>query len=250
MLRNLAICAIPNAMNNIVYLIKIKIIILVIALSFGVLSAQIHYKLRSVGATFSTFGIGASVTQNIFPKFDVQAGLTYFNYKHPLEKLKSDMRGDVAIRLGGLSLTAMYHPLKYLYFSGGGVLNFSRIAIDGILAESVMIGDIEMLPEEVGRLKADITLSSILSPYIGVGLGQPIVLARKFSYTLEFGVLFHGKPIVDLSADGLLEPTASDAQETLIEENIAPLTFLPVITFSINYNFPIKIKWSATNVEK
>lgn len=235
-------------MNNIVYPVRLKTTVTIIALVFCTISAQVIDKPRSFGATLSTFGVGANVSQNIFPKFDVQAGLTWFQYKHPLEKLKPDMHGDIAARLSGLSLTTMYHPLKYLYFSGGGVLNFSRIVIDGILAESVMIGDIEMLPEEVGRLKTDITPSWKLSPYIGIGAGRAITLEQNFSYSFEIGMLFHGKPKVYLNADGMLEPTANEAQEILIEENIAPLTFLPVIALRAHYNFPIK--WSAKRVNK
>ena len=59
--------------------------------------------------------------------------------------------------------------------------------------------------------------------------------------------MFHGKPKVELNANGMLEPTANAAQETLIEENIAPLTFLPVVALRVHYNFPIK--WGAERVE-
>jgi hypothetical protein len=35
----------------------------------------------------------------------------------------------------------------------------------------------------------------------------------------------------------MLTPTASTAQETLIEENLAPLSLYPIVSISLYYNF-------------
>ena len=110
-----------------------------------------------------------------------------------------------------------------------------NVKIDGQMSESVFIGDIEMYPEEIGYVNVLLESEHKLSPYFGIGFGRGIPIKRRISYAFEIGLLYHGKPQVDLSTTGMLEPTSSEEQELLIENNIAPLTFWPVVSFRIAY---------------
>ena len=221
------------------------IFIIVLLFSNGFVSAQNRGALMHaeeqpkwlVGIKISTFGIGVEGRRILSNKFHLHGGISYFKINYPLNKVRQDMQGSVCVSPSGVSAMFDYWLHKYIFLSAGTVLNFTKITISGKLSESVMIGDIEMLPDEVGQINTDLIPGYFVSPYLGFGFGQNIIQTKKFSYIFELGFLFHGRPKVKLSATGMLTPTASEAQETIIEENIAPLSIYPIISFSIYYNF-------------
>ena len=224
---------------------KYIIFIIVLLFSSGFVSAQnqvdlIHAEKQPewlVGIKFSTFGLGLEGRRILSNKFHLRGGISYLKINYPLEKIRQDMQGNIRVSPSGLSAIFDYLPHKNIFISVGTIFNFTEISLSGKLSESVMIGDIEMLPDEVGHINADLHPRYFISPYLGFGFGQNITQTKKFSFIFESGILFHGQPKVKLSATGLLTPTASAAQETIIEENIAPLSIYPVISISCYYNF-------------
>ena len=193
----------------------------------------------SAGVKFSTFGIGVEGRRILSNKFHLRGGISYIKINYPLDKIREDMQGTIGISPSGVSAILDYWLHKNIFLSAGTVLNFTKITIAGKLSESVMIGDIEMLPDEVGHINVDLTYGYFISPYFGFGFGQNITQTKKVSYIFEFGILFSGQPKVKLNATGMLTPTASAEQETIIEENLAPLSIYPIISISCYYNFLI-----------
>ena len=190
-----------------------------------------------IGIKFSTFGIGVEGHVILSNKFHLRSGISYFNINYPLEKVRQGLNGKINFSPSGIMLIFDYWLHKKVFLTAGTFLNFTEISITGELSESVLIGDIEMRPEEVGYINADLTPGYFISPYLGVGFGQSITQLKKMSFAFEIGILFHGRPQVSLDATGMLTPTASTAQETLIEENIAPLSLYPIVSISLYYNF-------------
>jgi hypothetical protein len=224
---------------------KYIILIIVLLFSNGFISAQNQVGLiRSekqpkwlVGIKFSTFGIGIEGRRILSNKFHLRGGISYLQINYPLEKVRHDMQGEISVSPSGLAAIFDYWPHKNIFLSAGTIFNFTKISISGKLSESVMIGDIEMLPDEVGHINADLFPGYFSSPYLGFGFGQNIAQTKKISFIFETGILFHGRPKVKLNATGMLTPTASAAQETIIEENIAPLSIYPTVSISCYYNF-------------
>ena len=222
----------------------IFIIILLIFSSFvsaqnqGALTTRTEEQPKWLGSVkISTFGIGVEVRRILYNKFYLRSSVSYFKINYPLKKIRLDMQGNIGVSPSGVAIIFDYWLHKNIFLSAGTILNFTKISITGKISESVMIGDIEMLPDEVGQINADLTPGHFVSPYLGLGFEQNIVQIDKISFIFEFGVLFHGRPKVKLNATGMLTPTASAAQETIIEENLAPLPIYPIISISFYYNF-------------
>jgi len=190
-----------------------------------------------VGIKFSTFGIAIEGRRILSNKFHLRGGLSYLKINYPLGKIRQDMQGEISVSPSGLAAIFDYWLHKNLFLSAGIIFNFTKISISGKLSESVMIGDIEMLPNEVGHINADLFPGYFVSPYLGFGFGQNFTQTKKISFLFESGILFHGRPKVKLNATGMLTPTASAAQETIIEENVAPLSIYPIVSISCYYNF-------------
>lgn len=189
------------------------------------------------GISLSTFGAGIGGQIYLSNRFKIRSGISYFKYRYPLEKVRDDLVGDIVVSPSGVSINLDYWLYKNLFLSAGTVLNFTKILIDGKLSEAVLIGDIAMLPDEVGQINAELAPRYFLSPYLGVGFERVITRKKNVSFLFESGILFHGKPTVKLDATGMLTPTASDAQETLIEENVSSLSLYPILSISLYYTF-------------
>ena len=190
-----------------------------------------------IGLKISTYGIGVEGRKIISDKFHIRTGFSHLSINYPLNNIRDDLDGKIRLSPSAIPLVVDYWPHKNIFVSTGAFLNFSKISIDGKVSKSVFIGDIEMYPDEIGHINADLVVGSRFSPYLGFGLSQNI---KKYYLFLSFegGVVFHGEPKVKLRATGMLTPTASDAQEALIEDNISPLTAYPFISFSLNYLLP------------
>jgi len=190
----------------------------------------------SVGLKFSMFGVGIEGRKVFSDKFHLRSGISYVKINYSLNNLREDLDGTMKFSPSGIPIIIDYWPHKNIFVSVGSFINLSKVSIRGELSESVFIGDIEMYPEEVGYINADISAGTWFSPYMGAGVSHDI---NKYylSLAIETGMVFHGRPQVKLNATGMLTPTANDAQKTLIEENISPLTVYPFISFTLNYNF-------------
>ena len=182
-----------------------------------------------VGLSVSTFGMGPYAIYNYNSKMRLRVGTNYFLYNYSLNKILKELDGFAKLRIGGIGFFADWNFYNFLYATGGISTNFNKIYVSGKMAKSIMIGDIEMSPEDIGNVGIKITPSWVFSPYIGIGGGRKISSNKKFGYSLEVGSYFQGSPSVDLQATGMLEPTANVEQEKLIEENIKPIDFWPKI---------------------
>jgi len=193
-----------------------RLIILIFASVFGLLSVQSFaqelqeesaYEYTEdeiqqgfglgLGVKLSTFGPGVEIIAAINPTFQLRLGGTYFNYAytHDDENLSS------------VSLLANFHLTRVFFLSGGLIYNMNEIGLNGFPNKTITIGVMEVQPEQIGSLDYRVKPGSSISPYAGIGIGRSLSKDNVVSFAVEFGAAFHGKPKVELSATGMLEPT-------------------------------------------
>ncbi len=188
-----------------------------------------------LGISFSTFGVGPFVFYQLKKSIRLKANANYIFYNYSLNKLLSDLEGTAKLRIGGIGIFSDWYFYKVIYVTGGISTNFNSVDVNEKMANYLMIGDIEMTPDEIGRVGIKLEPAWALSPYIGIGGGRKISVKNKFGYSLEIGTFFQGLPKVELSATGMLSPTASKEQEKIIENNIKPIDFWPKVAINIMY---------------
>ena len=189
----------------------------------------------SLGLNVSTYGPGLELSRHFSRNAVLKLAYNYLPYTYPLAKLDEELEGNADFMTGGLSLLVHYYFLPRLYLSGGVTYNQTNLVVDGQMAESVFIGDIEMYPDEVGTVHLEINPEYNLAPYLGFGYGYLVPAHSRMSLGVELGMIYLGKPQVALHTTGMLEPTATEGQKQLIEDNIAALKYLPVVTFRVAY---------------
>ncbi len=187
------------------------------------------------GITVSSFGPGVVFFRDVKKNVRLKGTASYFFYNYSLHKLVPDLKGDAKLRVGGVGVFSDLFFGRYFFISGGLSTNFNRLNVTGQMAESIMVGDVEMTPEDIGSLSVAIKPAWPVSPYMGFGIGKKISKTGRFGFSLEIGAFLQGEPRVKLAATGMLTPTASEEQEQIMQNNIKPIDFWPKIGININY---------------
>ncbi|MDV2993091.1 MAG: hypothetical protein N4J56_002745 [Chroococcidiopsis sp. SAG 2025] len=203
----------------------------------------------ALSAKASTLGFGIEGTGAISPNFNGRLGFNYFDFSIDTEK--SDIDYDADIQL--LSATALidWFPSSRSEFriTGGIAYNDNKVDATARSAATLDIGGVEFPAAAVGQLEGEATFPNTISPYIGIGYGNPVKRDRRFTFSIDLGVLFTGSPEVDLNATGpasslldvpLVGSVLNDAierEEEDIEDDLDGLSIYPVLTLGISYQF-------------
>jgi hypothetical protein len=106
------------------------------------------------------------------------------------------------------------------------------------------IGGIPYPADQVGTLRSGATFEDF-APYLGAGFDFNVF--GRVGLALDFGVLWQGEPIVDLTADGPLATDPSPAGDLFrssleterqeLESEVEDFKAYPVVSIGFNFNF-------------
>ena len=92
-------------------------------------------------------------------------------------------------------------------------------------------------PADVGTLRSTTSFEGV-APYLGVGFDFSIF--GKVGLNLDFGVLWQGDPLVDLTFDGPGAPGLPadiDAERQELEAEFEDYKAFPVVSLGFSFNF-------------
>ena len=192
---------------------------------------------QGVGIAFhvGTLGVGADIAASFGSRIALRSGFNFFPT-------------DIDARVSGVpyqidfaspTFTAMLdlYLLGPLHVSGGAIYTTDDIVLAGEITGPVPINGTDYSPAEIGRLTGTIVTNE-LSPYAGIGLGNPG--RSKFGFFLDLGVAFHGTPAFTLEAVGgsanTLLQFQSDlaAEEQSLQDDLSKITVYPVATIGFS----------------
>ncbi|MDA3944098.1 MAG: hypothetical protein PF694_11235 [Bacteroidetes bacterium] len=188
-----------------------------------------------LGVKLSTFGPGVEIIAAFTPKIQLRLGGTYFNYTYNHTDENVDVNGSADAKLGSVSLLMNYHLARVFFLSGGLLYNMNEIGLNGYFTQSMTIGSMEVEPEKIGTLDFLVKPGSSITPYAGIGVGRSLSKNGVVSFAVEAGAAFHGKPQVELNATGMLEPTGSEEQRQLLEDNLSGFNIYPMLNFQLSF---------------
>ena len=188
----------------------------------------------AIGIKLGTFGGGLELVKSINRSFNIRAGGNYgvYTYKKTYEDLEID--GEAKYKLGAITLLGDWFFAKKIHLTAGIYYNFSEEIIKGTPTKSYNVGKIEITPDEIGKLEIVITPNKIC-PYLGIGFGKAISDSKVVSFNFEIGAIYHGLPSTDMTATGMITPTASKEQEKIIDDNMSDFSIYPIITFQLSF---------------
>ena len=192
----------------------------------------------SVGLKLSTTGPGVEAIKTLNKNWNARLGFSLLpiHIQRDIDQGNISLGLDSRIRTGGINLQTDFHLSKWYYFTGGLWVNLVKADLDIQLIDGVEFGDISITPEQIGTFKVLARTGWPVSPYLGVGFGNPMAAeSRKFWFNVELGAWYHHKPRFNLDALGMITPTANMENEEALKNSFKGFRFYPVISIQGTY---------------
>lgn len=195
----------------------------------------------AVTGKIGTLGLGGGITKNIVPQINGRLSINWFSYNY--STTASDVAYNFKLKLLTVGALADWHPGESGFRVTGGIY-FNNNRISGVAqlvgTDTYQIGPISYTGAELGVLTAGIDFNT-LSPYIGIGWGNPVRQDSRWTFAFDLGLLYQGSPKVNLTATNPSNIPGLDADLATEEDNVSQalrsFKYYPVISLGISYNF-------------
>jgi hypothetical protein len=190
-----------------------------------------------------TLGAGAEFNYSISDNISARFGLNAYRYKY--NTTVNSVNYDFDMNLQTVSALADWYPFSGSFRATGGVFyDNNKISmganptggfydINGAQYSATGISNLE------GRLSFNPA-----APYVGIGWGNPVATGKGWGLTTDIGVLFQGKPRIDMSATcSLAAPTCTqfsadlEAERAKAESDLSNFKWWPVVSIGISYQW-------------
>ncbi|MBF0195172.1 MAG: hypothetical protein HQL71_11490 [Magnetococcales bacterium] len=202
----------------------------------------------AITGELSTRGLGINATTNLAPKLNGRLSLAGFTYS--MDQDLDDVTYDADLTLMTAGGLVDWHP-----FSGGfrlttGLfLNFNALegSVSPSTSQTIDINNVSYTGTQVGTLNVEVEYN-VVSPYIGIGWGNPIAENSNWSFWSDLGLLYTGKPSVSLSVTpnssldaasiATLNTNVAAAQQDIEDDDaLTYMQYYPVFSLGISYHF-------------
>ncbi len=216
---------------------KNKVLTLILILFALAYKDTINAQNYGLAARVSTRGFGIDLMRSFGPQFNLRLGTAFFSLSPDGGGENDDYKYSADVKLLSAVLLADYFPFDNgIRITFGGILNLNQSDIDLVPTKSYKVGGDTYDPESLGVLSASVDFNTF-APYIGLGIGNPLKGENSLQFTFDVGTMYQGGATVDLSATGLLAPSAAPDQEQQLEDNLSWFKWYPVVSFAIVYKF-------------
>lgn len=199
-----------------------------------------------IGGVAGTLGVGAQVSYAITDYFSVRGMAAGFSTSLSFKAQGGsdfDYEGDVDL----LHIAALvdYHPFGGSFrLSAGVMFNDDSVYAKATCMQAVCgLGNEKRLMVRGDNVEVSIGFNSV-SPYIGLGWGQPPGPDGGWGFSADIGLFYLGDPQVEVDAHIKASTVApgrvkqAEKQEAQgIEEDLSALSVYPVVMLGVSYQF-------------
>lgn len=197
----------------------------------------------ALGIKAGTLGVGLEATFEVADRVNFRVGGNYFKVGSEVDVEGNDY--DLDIKLNSYTALGDWFVTDSSFrLTAGLVLNNNNLNGAALPSNAYQIDDVIYTSSEVGDLDASIDFKSI-APYLGIGWGNPLADDSDLSFFMDLGIIFAGKPRLNVTSTGgtlsndpiLQENLAQVEQDFRDTDEINYLKFYPVISVGLNYRF-------------
>jgi hypothetical protein len=198
----------------------------------------------AITAKAGTLGLGGELTTRLSETAQLRFGLNGFNFD--TTRTEDGVKYDTTFRQFSAGLTGDLFPIQDSVFRLSLGLFYNDNRLD-MTAKPRRYGYYEFQghtysSREIGKLSGRLTFNKA-SPYIGVGWGNAFAKPAGWSFVLDAGVLYQGRPKFRLSSDSAICNADAQCQADIAnqqadsERSLRFLRWYPVISAGAAYRF-------------
>ena len=202
----------------------------------------------AVAVRAGTPGVGLDLDLGVSPYWGLRVGFAGFNIDHSLSTTDVDYDGRLKLR----TVTGL---LDWYVFGGGfhltaGVAgNATKLDVAGRPSQgSYTINGVTYSSTQLGSLSGQLKFGNSVSPYLGLGWGNPAGEDGRVHFLFDVGAIYGGTPSVSLSAQcGPAAPPGSplcnqiqsdaSAEEQSLRRKADFLRWYPVVSLGVGIRF-------------
>jgi hypothetical protein len=193
----------------------------------------------TLAASGGSLGIGPEVGFRPVPMLGVRASASFLGLGHDIDVGDINYHGDLKLRSFGAAVDV--YPFESAFRLSAG-LRRSRNRIDLVATprEAVTVGETVYTPEQIGTIEGRVRARK-WAPTFTLGVANN--RTRGFAWSLDAGVMLHGRPrTYDIAATGELasNPLFQDdlaRERGEIEDKVDDYKVYPIVQVSIGYAF-------------
>ncbi len=209
---------------------KISCVLILAGLAF--IPSRAHAQ-AGIAIHVGTLGVGADIATSFGSRIGFRSGFNFF--PTDIDATVSGVPYQIDFASPTFTVMLDLYVLGPLRVSGGAIYTTDDIVLAGEVTAPVTINATIYSPAQVGTLTGTI-ITNELSPYAGIGLGNPG--RSRFGFFLDLGVAFHGTPGFTLdTVGGSVSQVDLDAEELSIQDDLANITVYPVVTIGFLIGF-------------
>jgi hypothetical protein len=196
-----------------------------------------------------TTGIGLDYDIAMGERFSARIGYSGFDYNRSVDS--SDLTYDGRFKLSMASgLVDWYVFDGGFRLSAGVVGNSTKVDVTGQPAAggTYTINGNTYTSSQVGTLTGQLKFGLAVSPYVGLGWGNPVGTSHHWHFLVDVGAIYGGTPRVSLVGScGPAAPSGSPicaqlqsdvaAEEDKLESNVTLVKWYPVLNLGVAYRF-------------
>jgi hypothetical protein len=205
--------------------------------SLALIPSRAHAQ-AGIAIHVGTLGVGADIATSFGSHIGLRSGFNFFptdvDYTVSGVPYQIDFASPTFTVMLDLYLGGTFRV------SGGAIYTTDDVVLAGEITAPVTLNTTIYSPAQIGTLTGTIVTNE-LSPYVGIGLGNPA--RSKFGFFLDLGVAFHGTPAFTLTAVGGSDNTTPafildlDAEALSIQNDLSRITVYPVATIGFSIGF-------------
>lgn len=206
-------------------------------------SAFANEGMVAVGLKTGTQGFGVEARMPIIDNVFGRLGVNYFNLNRTLND--GDLGYKAKMTLMTVPLMVDYHPFDQSGFrlSAGIAYNGNKVSVKATPTRIVQINGVTFTPDQIGSVTGKLKLGNTIAPILSVGYDSSFVSDGSFSFAFEAGMMFSGKPKLNISGTGsdkdqkqFTDALQADGNKA-IKKAKKSLEFFPVLSIGVKYTF-------------
>lgn len=193
----------------------------------------------TVAATAGSLGIGPEVGYRPTPLLGVRGSASLLSFSHDVDVDDINYHGDLKLKSYGAN--ADVYPFRNGFrLSAGFRVSRNKVKLDASPSGPIIVGNTTYTPEQIGMLKG-IVRAKKFAPTFTAGYSSN--LRKGLVWSLDAGVMLHGKPRIGaLTATGLLASSPNLQQDLIreqgeIDRKIDDYKVYPIVQVSLGYAF-------------